>query len=192
MTRRAFISAVVFCAITSVAWATEGINLQPRYDPARYGKLDRTIDPDGLVYGLKFGASEKQVLDALGVPNGVIAVSDTRKALLYGKSHLFVFRRGKFRELRIGEHVINWELARQMDGNPFFDRDDWVVKPGIRNGMSFEEVQKLLGRPGAVPDHKFSYDTKETSVSLSFASYSHSGREAGYRLIGLSITSFGQ
>ncbi len=192
MTYRAFISVVIFCATANAALATEGINLQPRYDPARYSKLDRTIDPDGLIYGLKFGATEKQVLDTLGVPNGVIAISDTRKALLYGKSHLLVFRGGRFRELRIGEHVINWEMARQMDGNPFFDRGDWVVKPGIKNGMSFEEIQTLLGRPGAVPDHKFSYDTKETSVSLSFASYSQSGREGGYRLHGLSIMSFGQ
>jgi hypothetical protein len=183
---------VILSAVATVALAADGIDLQPRYDPARYSKLERTIDPDGFVYGLKFGATEKQVLDALGVPNGVIIVSETRKALLYGKRHIFVFRGGKFRELRVGEHVINWELARQMDGNPFFDRDDWVVKPGITNGMSFEEVQKLLGRHGAVPNHMFSYDTKSTSVSLSFASYSHSGRQEGYRLIGLSIVSFGQ
>ena len=192
MTSKAFISIVLLWAVASAALATEGIDLQPRYDPARYGKLDRTIDPDGLVYGLKFGATEKQVLDALGVPNGVIAISDTRKALLYGKSHLFIFRGGKFRELRIGEHVINWEVARQMDGNPFFDRGDWVVKPGIRNGMSCEEVQKVLNRPGAAPDYKFSDDTKETSVSLSFSSYAPAGRPVEYRLIGLSIISFGQ
>lgn len=192
MTSKAFMSVVFFCATATAVLATDAIDLQPRYDPARYSKLDRTIDPDGLVYGLKFGATEKQVLDALGVPNGLIAISDTRKALLYGKSHLFIFRGGKFRELRIGEHVINWELARQMDGNPFFDRGDWVVKPGIRNGMSFEEVQKVLNRPGAAPDYKFSYDTKEASVSLSFSSYTQPGRPAEYRLIGLSIMSFGQ
>jgi hypothetical protein len=192
VTSKAFISVVFFCATVTAAAATEGIDLQPRYDPARYSKLDRTIDPDGLVYGFKFGATEKEVLDALGVPNGVIAISDTRKALLYGKSHLFIFRGGKFRELRIGEHVINWELARQMDGNPFFDRGDWVVKPGIRNGMSFEEVQKVLNRPGAAPDYKFSYDTKETSVSLSFSSYTRPGGPGEYKLMGLSIMSFGQ
>ena len=192
MTGKAFISAVLFCATASAALATDGIDLKPRYDPARYSKLDRTIDPDGLVYGLKFGATEKQVLDALGVPNGVIVISDTRKALLFGKSHLFVFRGGKFRELRIGEHVINWEVGRQMDGNPFFDRGDWVVKPGIRNGMRFEEVQKVLGRHGSVPDHRFSFDTKEASVSLNFSSYSQPGREVEYKLISLSIMSFGQ
>lgn len=192
MTYQAFISAVLLCATATAALATEGINLQPRYDPARYSKLDRTIDPDGLVYGLKFGATEKQVLDALGIPNGVIVISDTRKALLFGKSYLFIFRGGKFRELRIGEHVINWGMARQMDGNPFFDRGDWVVKPGIKNGMRFEEVQKVLGRAGAVPDHRFSFDTKDASVSLSFSSYSQPGREVEYRLIGLSIMSFGQ
>lgn len=192
MILKSLVSIVMLSAVSTVALATDGINLQPRYDPARYSKLDRTIDPDELVYGLRFGATENQVLDALGIPNGVIIISDTRKALLYGKSHLFVFRGGRFRELRIGEHVISWEIGRQMDGNPFFDRNDWVVKPGIKNGMSFEEIQKLLGRPAAIPDHKFSYDTKETSVSLSFASYSHAGRDAGYKLIGLSIMSFGQ
>jgi hypothetical protein len=192
VTSKAFMSVFFFCATATAALATEGINLQPRYEPARYSKLDRSIDPDGSVYGLKFGATEKQVLDALGVPNGVIIISDTRKALLYGKSHLFVFRSGKFRELRIGEHLINWELARQMEGNPFFDRGDWVVKPGIKSGMRFDEVQKVLGRFGAVPDHRFSYDTKEASVSLSFSSYSQPGREVEYRLISLSITSFGQ
>jgi hypothetical protein len=182
----------LFFATTIAAFGSDGIDLHPQYDPARYSKLDRTIDPDGLVYGLKFGATEKQVLDVLGVPNGVIVISDTRKALLYGKSHLFIFRSGKLRELQIGELAINWKLARQMDGNPFFDRGDWVVKPGIRNGMSFEEMQKVLARPGAAPDYKFSYDTKETSVSLSFSSYAPSGRPVEYRLIGVSITSFGQ
>ena len=178
--------------VFSIATAADGIDLQPRYDPARYSRLERSIDPDGSIYGLRFGASEKQLLEAFGMPNGVIVISDTRKALLYGKSHLFLLRNGRFRELRIGDHVINWEVARQMDGNPFFDRSDWVVQPGIRNGMSFEEVQKLIGRPAAVPDHKFSYDTKEASVALSFASYGHPSRETGYRLIGLSIVSFGQ
>jgi hypothetical protein len=43
-----------------------------------------------------------------------------------------------------------------------------------------------------VPDHRFGYDTKETSVSLSFSSYTQPGREVEYRLIGLSIMSFGQ
>jgi hypothetical protein len=66
---------VLILATATAGLATEGIHLQPRYDPA-------------------------QVLDALGVPNGVIVISDTRKALLYGKSHMFVFRGGKFRELR--------------------------------------------------------------------------------------------
>lgn len=191
MIRIALVAGLLAIANAS-AEGTEGINLQPRYDPARYAKLERSIDPDGSIYGLRFGATEKQILDAFGLPNGVVIISDTRKALLYGKSHLFVLRNGRFRELRIGEHVINWEIARQMDGNPFFDRSDWVVRPGIRNGMSFEEIQKLIGRPAAVPDHKFSYDTKEASVALSFASYSHSGREMGYKLIGLSIVSFGQ
>jgi hypothetical protein len=186
------IAACLLTFAVTVAQAAEGTNLEPRYNPGLYSQLERTIDPDGSIYGLKFGATEKQVLDAFGVPNGVIVISDTKKALLYGKTHLFVMRNGQLRELRVGDHVIDWELARQMDGNPFFDRGDWLLKPGIKNGMSFEDMQKTINRPAAVPNHKFSYDTKEASVTLSFASYSESGRQVGYRLMGFSIQSFGR
>jgi hypothetical protein len=189
MVRRACIALLVAGSLVASVRA-DALKLEPRYNPALYAALERIIDPDGSIYGLKFGATEKQVIDALGVPNGVIAVSDTRKALLYGKTHLFILRNGKFRELRVGDHVISWELAQQMDGNPFFDRGDWELKPGIRQRMSFEDVQKLVNRPAAVPDHKFSYDTREASVNLSFASYGESGRRMGYRLIGFSIVSF--
>jgi hypothetical protein len=192
MIRIASIALLVAVSGMPAAAAADATTLEPRYNPALYAKLERSIDPDGSIYGLRFGASEKQLLEVLGVPNGVIVISDTRKALLYGKTHLFVLRSGKLRELRVGEHVISWEVAQQMDGNPFFDRGDWELKPGIRRGMSFEEVQKLINRPAAVPDHKFSYDTREASVALSFAGYSESGRRTGYKLIGFSVLSYGQ
>ena len=190
MLRRSILLFVLLAGFACAAAAADALDLKPSYEPGRYAKLDRSIDPDGLIYGLKFGATEKQVLEALGTPNGVIVISDTRKALLYGKSHLFVFRGGKFRELRIGEHMIHWDLTQQMDGNPFFDRGEWVVQPGIRSGMSFAEVQKLLGRHGAVPTHNYTFDTRESAVTLNFASYSRGGREDGYRLHSVTITSF--
>lgn len=161
--------AVLVAVGMPAATAADAITLEPRYNPSLYAKLERSIDPDGSIYGLRFGASEKQLLEVLGV-----------------------LRSGKLRELRVGEHVISWEVAQQMDGNPFFDRGDWELKPGVRRGMGFEEVQKLINRPAASPDHKFSYDTREASVALRFAGYSESGRHTGYKLMGFSILSYGQ
>ena len=173
--------------------AADALDLKPRYNHALFANRERTIDPDGSVYGVKFGASEKEVLEAFGTPNGVIAISETRKALLYGRSHLFVFRGGLLRELRVSEHNFHWELVKQMDGNPFFDRSDWVLKPGIRNGMDFEEVKKALNRPTAVPHYQFSYDSKHAAVTLNFSSFSSGpgAKPEGYRLLGFSILSYG-
>jgi hypothetical protein len=182
--------AAAVCMLPLAAVPADALNLEPRYNPALYSARERAIDPDGSIYGVKFGATEKQLLEAFGVPNGVIAVSDSKKALLYGKSHLFILRGGKLRELKVGDHLVNWELSQQMDGNPFFDRGDWQLAPGIRNGMTFEEVQKLINRPSAVPNYRFTYDTKQASVTLHFAGHSRSPGAESYRLHSFSIVSF--
>lgn len=193
MRRAAFMIVTLTVLWPGAGIANDAINLNPRYNHALYAGRERVVDPDGSVYGVKFGATERQVLDAFGTPNGVVAISDTRKAVLYGKSHLFVFRSGKLRELRVNEHVFHWELAKQMDGNPFFDRSDWVIKPGLRNGMDFEEVRQLLGRPNAVPSYQFTYDSKQASVTLTFSSFSSGpgAKPEGYRLHGFTIVSYG-
>lgn len=193
MFRAAFTLVTLAVLWPGAGIATDAINLNPRYNHALFAGRERMVDPDASVYGVKFGASEKELLEAFGTPNGVIAVSDTRKALLYGKSHLFVLRGGKLRELRVSDHMF-WEVTKQMDGNPFFDSSDWVLAPGIRTGMNFEEVKKALGRPNAVPDYQFTYDTKQASVTLSFSSFSSGpgAKPEGYRLQGFSILSYGE
>jgi len=177
----------------NVVIASDAINLNPQYNHAKFAARDRTIDPDGSIYGVKFGATEKQILEAFGVPNGVIAISDSRKAFLYGKSHLFALRGGKLRELRVGDHLIDWELAKQMEGNPFFDRSDWVLSPGLKKGMDFNDVQKVLGRSKAEPTYQLTYDSKEGSVTLNFSSVSGpDAKPEGYHLSSFSILSYGQ
>lgn len=191
-------ATIVVAALTllsaSVGVASDAISLNPRYNHAMFAGRDRTIDPGGSIYGVKFGATEKQILDAFGVPNGVIAMSDTRKAFLYGKTHLFILRSGRLRELRVSDHIIHWELTKQMDGNPFFDRSDWVLNPGLRNGMDFEDVKKVLGRPTAVPSYQFTFDSKDASITLHFSSFSAGpgAKPEGFRLSGFSILSYGQ
>lgn len=178
---------------TNVVIASDAINLNPQYNHTKFAARDRTINPDGSIYGVKFGATEKQLLEAFGVPNGVIAISETRKALLYGKSHLFVLRGGKFREVRVGDHLIDWELAKQMEGNPFFDRSDWVLSPGLKKSMDFNDVQKVLGHSKAEPSYHLTYDSKEASVTLNFSSVSGpDAKPEGYHLSSFSILSYVQ
>ena len=192
MALRAFAAAAAAaaCFVCGAAGAGDAINLEPRYDPAKFSARERLVDPDGSIYGVKFGASEKQLLEAFGTPNGVIVISEAKKAFLYGRSHLFILRNGRLRELRVGDHILNWGLSQQMDGNPFFDRGDWQLVPGIRNNMSFEEVQKIINRPNAVPSYSFSYDTKQASVTLNFAGHSRSSGAESFRLHSFSILSF--
>ena len=178
----------------NVVIANDAVNLDPQYNHAMFAARDRIIDPDGSIYGMKFGATEKQILEAFGVPNGVIVISDTKKALLYGKTHIFVLRGGKLHELRVSDHLIDWELTKQMDGNPFFDRSDWVLKPGVKKDMDFEDVKKTLGRPSTGPTYQFTYDSKEASVTLGFPSIGSgpNSKPETFRLSSFSILSYGQ
>jgi hypothetical protein len=127
------------------------------------------------------------------MPNGVLVLSDTKKAYLYGKTHIFILRNGKLREVKVGDHIIDWDVSQQMDGHPFFDSGKWSIKPGITNGMSFDDMKKTLNKPTAMPDYRYSFDTNNSSVILNFSGYGGGpGRSEGYRLSGFTIKNFGQ
>jgi hypothetical protein len=195
MIRYATIIGLMFILLlANIVIASDVIELNPKYNHSLFIDRDRIIDPDGSVYGIKFGATEKQVLEAFGVPNGVFVLNESKKVFLYGKSHLFIFRNGKFCELRVGEYVFNWDLLKQMEGHPFFDRNDWTLKPGLKDGMDFEEVKKVLGKPNVSPDYKFTFDTKNASITLDFSSMSVNSwfKSTSFRLLGFTIVSFEQ
>jgi len=172
--------------------AAEPFNLSPQYRAALFRGRDHVIDPDVGLYGVNFGATEPQVLEALGEPNGVIVLTERKRAYLYGSSHLLLFRNGRLEEVRISDHVFDWELSQQMDGHPFFDLGSWVVKPGLRKGISFAEARKLLGRPESKPDYRMSYDTEAAVVTLGFHSRSGPGSEDGFFLATLAIRHYGR
>jgi hypothetical protein len=44
---------------SGIAHAAEGISLNPQYNPALFKAKDPTVDPDNSIYGIKFGATEK-------------------------------------------------------------------------------------------------------------------------------------
>ncbi len=163
------------------------------YVPSRHKDRSRTIDPDSGVYGIPFGATEEELVNDLGNPSGIVHITSNRRALLYGKSHFFVFRNGAFRELMISDHLVDWRLAQKMDGQPFFDTEAWTLAPGIASGMSFEEVRKILGRPNAIPTYRLDFDGDRSLVQLRFASRGgpDSSGPKTYSLNSLHIINFG-
>jgi len=163
--------SVVLVVLLAAPVHAETVTLNHEYSPKKFRSLDRKINPDVSVYGLKFGSSEESVRETFGDPQGVILINDTRKALLYGQTHLLVFRNDKLVELRVSKHgIVDFELAKRMDEHPFFDRKTWVLGPGLRSGMAFGEVQKALKKPNEKPNYRYVVEGPSSTTTLQFVS----------------------
>jgi len=183
--------ALLFALMFST-FAVPDMNLEPEFNPKLFKGRTKDIIPDQSVYGVSFGSTEEDILEQFGVPNGIIVISESKKALLYGSSHLFILKKGKLRELRLSEHVIDWQVSRQMDEHPFFDTATWVVSPGLRKGMNFSEIREVLSKPNAKPNHQFKLEGDSSITTLNFSSsYGMDGPE-NYSLHGLTIINYGQ
>ena len=189
---RAILLALLI-ALTGFPTASAGtFELNPQYRPKQFQGRDTAIDPDSSVYGVKFGSTEAEVVAAFGEPQGVIIINIAKKAFLYGHSHLFIFRKGKFRELMVSDHVIDWRVTKQMEDHPFFDHGRWVIKPGLRKEMSFTKVLKVLNRPNGKPKYRYVIDGERSSTTLLFTSRGRGPAEPeSYHLQGVSIVHYG-
>ena len=132
------------------------------------------IDPDRGAYGVPFGSTEKQLIEKLGAPSGTIQLSSTRRALIYGKSHAFLFRKGSFRTFIFSQDVLDYRVSGGMEPHPTIDSVSWVLGPGIKNGMNYAQVAKALRRTDAQGDYDLNYETTNARVQLQF-----SGRQGG-------------
>lgn len=131
--------------------------------------LSSTIDPDRGAYGIAFGSTEKQIIEKLGAPTGTVQLSSTRRALIYGKSHVFVIRKGTFRTLMVVDSVLDYRLSQGMESHPVIDSISWTLGPGIKDGMSYAQVAKALKRTGSLGDYNLAYETTNARVELQFA-----------------------
>ena len=155
-----------------------------------FGKepVSSVIDPDHGVYGVAFGATEKQLIDKLGEPSGTIQLSSTRRALVYGKKHAFIFRKGVFRGLIVSNFILDYDLVQGMEPHPVVDSITWTLVPGIKEGMSYAQVSKLVGRPAATGDYHLMYETADARVNLQFSGSEGSRRDPeGFTLFGFVI-----
>ena len=168
------------------------IELSPEYDPALFKGRSKHIIPDKSVYGVPFGSSAKDLITAFGNPNGIIIISDSKKALLYGRSHLFILKKNKFQEIIVEHHILDWELSKQMEDHPFFESERWVIDPGLKNDMEFDQVRKLLGKPNLKRGYSASIEGEASVTKLKFTSSRVNSGPATYKLRGFIIKNFGR
>ena len=131
--------------------------------------MSPVIDPDRGVYGVPFGSTEKQLVEKLGPPSGAIQLSSSRRALIYGKSHAFVLRKGTFRMLIVSQSVLDYRVSGGMEPHPTVDSINWVLGPGIKSGMNYLQVAKALNRTDAQGDYNLKYETANARVELQFS-----------------------
>ena len=162
------------------------------YEASRFADRDPRIDPDESVYGVPFGSSVDEVQAEFGAPRGAIIISPAKRALIYGRSHLFVFVQDKLRELVVDAHVVHWLVANEIDTHPFFDGDGWSLGPGLRNRMTFTEVLEALEWTGRSPGHELRYDSARSSTTLRFASRQGLAGPDSYFLYWFAIKNYGE
>ena len=138
-------------------------------EAADKGALSSIIDPDRGAYGIAFGSTEKQIVEKLGAPTGTVQLSSTRRALIYGKGHAFIIRKGTFRTLIVVDSVLDYRLSQGMESHPVIDSISWTLGPGIKDGMSYAQVAKALKRADSLGDYNLSYETTNARVELQFA-----------------------
>lgn len=179
-------------AVVSLQPACAGsVELDPQYQPSLFRDRVTTIDPDKSVYGVTFGSTEAEVMAEFGEPNGVFVINDVKRAMLYGRSHLFIFRKDKLRELTVSDYALTWTVANQMEDHPFFDRGKWVIAPGFRKEMNFAEVRNLLQKPDAEPDHRYSFEGERSLITLQFSSWQGKSGPESYRIHGFTVVHYG-
>lgn len=107
------------------------------------------IVPAEHVYGVPFGATEGDLVAKFGQPTGRIALTNGNDGLLYGDKHLFVFRSGKLIGVQAVKQVNTLLNCFDPDVPAVCPLNDikWTIAPGITEGMTSVEIEKLLGKP---------------------------------------------
>lgn len=184
------IVALSLLLIASSGLVAEAVEISTEYSHGRFKDREAEVDPDGVVYGLPFGSSKAEVTAALGQPRGVIAISEVKEALLYGRSHFFVFHRGKLRELIVQGHAVDWTIAKRFEDHPFFDRRKWRILPGIEKDMDFGQVMDVLELQDVEPDYRYTLAGPNSSTTLFFSGWQDQSGPESFRLSGFFITMY--
>lgn len=129
----------------------------------------RVIKPGLMVYGVPWTATIDEFKQAFGPPTGMFAIRSDAVALVYGRSHVLLFEKGELREVSIDARLFNFVLEPHILPHVFFDSRDLTIEPGIRLGMSPEEIQTVVPGKFAVPGQRemsSSFALEHASIKL--------------------------
>ena len=144
------------------------------------------IDLDKDVFGVPWGASESELVEALGEPNGYFNISRFRKLVYYGKSHSFLLVNNQLKGYYLHEYNQTNLLNESVVVNQEFDRATVTINGKDIMDKSFADVESALGVDLGDPDYSTSYITDFVSVEFSFSSTTIAASRS-YRLGGLKI-----
>jgi hypothetical protein len=148
--------------------------------------LASRIDPDKSIYGIPFGTTEEEFISMHGKPAGYVRLSGIETAMIYGKSHAFVFAEGKLVGLRIANNIVDWKLSNNSGPSPF-DGIEWQLSNGIEKEMNLAHVKKILGDKLSTKRYQqYYYMTDKAQVELDFSHYTSQGDgDEAYKVYGI-------
>jgi len=127
----------------------------------------------GSIFGVKPFSTVPEVVAILGKPSGAIRIDEFRTGLIYGRSCMFVFRKGRFQQFCKSDSLISPSISLKLEEHPLFDRSNWVLTANgkeINNRMKYEEIvpdSTTPGRPHTISADNFSIELNFSSRSTS-------------------------
>jgi hypothetical protein len=149
-------------------------------------QLTRRIDPDESIYGIPFGTREDEFIARHGKPTGYVRLSGAETAMVYGKSHAFIFKSGSLVGIRITHNIMDWKLSNASAPSPF-NGINWQLSNGIETEMSLAQVRKILGDKLSTKRYRqYYYMTEKAQVELDFSHHTSEGdSDDAYRVFGI-------
>jgi len=144
------------------------------------GLKNNIIDPDNHIFGMPWGSTEDEVIEAWGKPTGYISFGEDRSGMFFGRHYIFLFDKGKLAGLIAGIDVLQGGLVEKIIPGNMFDNLAWRLNNGIESGTEWDKVdQIIIGSAFASEiqkDFKRAYETEMARVTFYFT-HSFNGDE---------------
>lgn len=145
------------------------------------------IVADENVFGVPWDADQDTLSKTLGEPNGSFTISKYKELVFYGKSHSFLFVRGKLKTYFLDERSHHALQKEAVAMNQEFDVGTITLNGKEVIGKTFSEVESHLGVELGDPDYRAEIITDLSTVELSFTSSRFNGGTPSFRLTGFTV-----
>ena len=132
------------------------------------------IDPDNHIFGMKYGATEDQIIAEFGSPGGYLRLDQDETVMIYGRAIGFIFTSQKLSGIFISQSLIDHKLAGRFTNDSIFSRNRFSVEWELTNGIKWQaplsEIRESLGKSLKEGEHnQYYYETDKSKITLSFS-----------------------